>query len=226
MSRKHKGLRALLITAVLSSVTLYQSGCSGPTNASADADSITDATLSANASNINFGNVPIGDSNTVTLSFTNTTASAVTILSISISGQGFNASGIPTGTILNPGQTATLSVSFTAEAVGSEIGSVTATSNAPSSVITVGLQATGVPDHLAMLSWNASASPVNGYYVYRGTTSGGPYTRLNASEDTSLSYTDSAVTAGQTYYYVVTAVDSNNVESSYSNQVAATIPTP
>ena len=34
------------------------------------------------------------------------------------------------------------------------------------------------------------------------------------------------VQSGQTYYYVVTAVDSSNVESTYSNQASATIPTP
>jgi fibronectin type 3 domain-containing protein len=32
--------------------------------------------------------------------------------------------------------------------------------------------------------------------------------------------------AGQLYYYVVTAVDSSGVESVYSNQASATVPTP
>jgi fibronectin type 3 domain-containing protein len=34
------------------------------------------------------------------------------------------------------------------------------------------------------------------------------------------------VTAGQTYYYVVTAVDGSGNESVVSNEVAVTIPTP
>jgi fibronectin type 3 domain-containing protein len=40
------------------------------------------------------------------------------------------------------------------------------------------------------------------------------------------SYTDTAVQASQTYYYVTTAVDSNNNESIYSNEARATVPTP
>jgi fibronectin type 3 domain-containing protein len=34
------------------------------------------------------------------------------------------------------------------------------------------------------------------------------------------------VSAGQTYYYVATAVSTSGVESSYSTQVSATVPTP
>jgi hypothetical protein len=54
--------------------------------------------------NRNLGNVALGDSKTVTLSFTNSIHSPVTVQSISVSGPGFSASGIPSGTIVNPGQ--------------------------------------------------------------------------------------------------------------------------
>ena len=37
---------------------------------------------------------------------------------------------------------------------------------------------------------------------------------------------DNQVVAGQTYYYVATAVDGSGVESGYSNQVQAVIPKP
>lgn len=74
------------------------------------------------------------------------------------------------------------------------------------------------------LSWQPSASVVSGYNVYRGTTDGGPYTKINSSLITSLSYTDTAVTSGNTYYYVSTSVDSLGVESTYSNQATAQIP--
>lgn len=36
----------------------------------------------------------------------------------------------------------------------------------------------------------------------------------------------SFLSAGQTYYYVVTALASGGVRSGYSNEVSATIPTP
>jgi fibronectin type 3 domain-containing protein len=79
--------------------------------------------------------------------------------------------------------------------------------------------------HTVSLGWTASTSTVSGYNVYRGTTANGPYaTKLNPSLVDSVQFTDTTVTSGQTYYYVVTAVDSNNVESTYSNQATAVIP--
>ena len=38
--------------------------------------------------------------------------------------------------------------------------------------------------------------------------------------------TDNSVVGGQTYYYVVTAVDSSGAESGYSNQTQAVVPSP
>jgi fibronectin type 3 domain-containing protein len=77
------------------------------------------------------------------------------------------------------------------------------------------------------LTWTASTSSnVTGYNVYRGPTSGGPYTSLTGSPVSSTSYTDTAVQSGQTYYYVTTAVDSDGNESTYSNQAQAVVPTP
>jgi cellulose 1,4-beta-cellobiosidase len=81
------------------------------------------------------------------------------------------------------------------------------------------------PAHSVSLSWNASSGAV-GYNVYRGGVSGGPYTIINPSLDASTSYTDTTVSAGTTYYYVVTAVNSSSVESGYSNQATAAVPSP
>jgi fibronectin type 3 domain-containing protein len=41
---------------------------------------------------------------------------------------------------------------------------------------------------------------------------------------TQTAYTDTTVQAGQTYYYVTTAVDSSGNESTYSNEVQAVVP--
>jgi fibronectin type 3 domain-containing protein len=65
---------------------------------------------------------------------------------------------------------------------------------------------------------------VTGYNTYSSQTSGGPYTKLTSSPIAATSYTDSAVQAGLTYYFVVTSVDSSNVESGYSAEVSALIP--
>jgi hypothetical protein len=216
----------MLVTAALITA-LYQSGCAGIAAANGNAV-LSGAQFNANTSTINLGNVALGDTKTAMITFTNSTNSAVAITNISVSGAGFNAGGIPSGTILNPGQTATLSITFAPAATGTQSGSITVTSNSSNPTVTVGLQGTGVAagDHLAALSWvSGGGSPV-GYLIYRSTTSGGPYTRLSAAVDVNMSYTDSAVTAGQSYYYVVTAVNSGGVESSYSNEGSATIPTP
>ena len=54
----------------------------------------------------------------------------------------------------------------------------------------------------------------------------GPYTKLTSSLVAGTTFTDLGVQAGQTYYYVTTAVDYSNNESTYSNQAKAVIPTP
>jgi hypothetical protein len=78
--------------------------------------------------------------------------------------------------------------------------------------------------HSVRLTWQASTSNVVGYNVYRSTTNGGPYVRINATLVTPLNYTDSSVASSTIYYYVTTAVDSTGVESKYSNQATARIP--
>jgi hypothetical protein len=78
--------------------------------------------------------------------------------------------------------------------------------------------------HSAVLAWNPSTSVVIGYNTYRGTTSGGPYTKLNSSVVPGITYTDSTVQSGLTYFYVVTGVDSNSFESVLSNELSAAIP--
>jgi hypothetical protein len=68
------------------------------------------------------------------------------------------------------------------------------------------------------LNWTAS-STATAYNVKRATTSGGPYTQIGAP--TSTSYTDTSLTNGTTYYYVVSALNSAGA-SANSTQVSAT----
>jgi cellulose 1,4-beta-cellobiosidase len=71
------------------------------------------------------------------------------------------------------------------------------------------------------LSWTASSGATS-YNVKRGTNSGGPYTQV--STPTTNSFTDTGLTAGTTYFYVVSAVNAAG-ESANSTQVSA-IPNP
>ncbi len=66
-------------------------------------------------------------------------------------------------------------------------------------------------------------APVTGaseYHILRGTVSMGPYTLIGDS--VSASYTDSTVTPGTTYYYVVRAANNPTCESGNSPQVIVT----
>src|SRR5271156_829799 len=68
------------------------------------------------------------------------------------------------------------------------------------------------------LAWTAS-SGATGYYVKRATVSGGPYSQI--ALPATNSYTDSSLTNGTTYYYVVSAFNSDG-QSSNSAQASAT----
>jgi fibronectin type 3 domain-containing protein len=120
-------------------------------------------------------------------------------------------------------------VTFTPQASGSTSATLAFVSNASNSPTQQTATGSGVPapQHSVGLSWNASNSQgVVGYNVYRGGVSGGPYSQINTSLDGSMNYTDTQVVAGQTYYYVTTAVDGSGMESAYSNEAQAVIPSP
>lgn len=79
------------------------------------------------------------------------------------------------------------------------------------------------------LSWNASIEgtyPLLGYNVYRSTTSGSGYAKVNTQIVTTNYYLDnknnsiSGPVNGTTYYYVVKSLDNQGNESEYSNEVA------
>jgi len=59
-------------------------------------------------------------------------------------------------------------------------------------------------DQQVSLTWNATG-PATGYNVKRSLTSGGPYTVIATNQSTA-SYTDTGLTNGTAYYYVVSAL--------------------
>ncbi len=85
-----------------------------------------------------------------------------------------------------------------------------------------GLTATAGNQTVSLDWFDNNESDMNGYNVYRSTTSGGPYTKLNGALLANSAYTDNSVVNGTTYYYVVTAVDIVSNESGYPTQVSAT----
>jgi hypothetical protein len=166
--------------------------------------------------------VNTGTSSTLTETLTNTGNATVQITGISISGTGYTLGGAGTPVGLSAGQTLTFSVMFAPTAAGSATGTVTVTSNATGSPATIALSGTGDPPHSVVLNWDESNPTGLSYNVYRSTTSGTGYAKLNASS--GLTYTDTTVQNRTTYYYVTTAVDSSGVESLSSNEPQAIIP--
>jgi len=75
--------------------------------------------------------------------------------------------------------------------------------------------------HAITLGWKASQG-ASSYCVYRGTTEGGPYTKI-AWGIVGTSYTDIQIGHKQTLYYVTSAVNGGG-ESGYSNETVAVIP--
>ncbi|MGB9623559.1 MAG: malectin domain-containing carbohydrate-binding protein, partial [Phycisphaerae bacterium] len=71
----------------------------------------------------------------------------------------------------------------------------------------------------AYLNWSATAD-TDRYNVKRSATSGGPYVTI--ASPTTNSYTDTSLTTGATYYYVVSAVNPAG-ESVNSGQAGATL---
>jgi hypothetical protein len=80
--------------------------------------------------------------------------------------------------------------------------------------------------HQAVLSWQASPDAgkfgtADGYVVFSGPTKGGETTQLTASPITALTYTDTTLEPGDTYYVVKTSL--GGVLSAPSDEVEAVI---
>jgi hypothetical protein len=108
--------------------------------------------LVASTSTLTFGSVNVGSSSILSVNFTNSGSSNVTVSSVSISGAGFTPTGVSNGQIITPGQVVTLNVTFAPAATGSVNGSVTVASNASNSPATITLSGTGVQSTITSIT--------------------------------------------------------------------------
>lgn len=208
------------------SVVIMNSAGSATSNAAVLTVNAAASILNSSATSLAFGSVNVSSSDTQSVTLTNAGSSSVTISNVQLAGAGFGASGVPSGLILSSGHSTVLSATFDPAASGSATGSITITSNAANSPMVIALSGTGVTPTIysVSLNWTASTSSVTGYNVYSSTVSGGPYTKLTPAPVAATNFSDSGVQEGTTYYFVVTAVNSDNQESAYSAQTSATIP--
>ena len=214
------------VSTVSGSISIVSNAQTTPTTVGLSGSGIAATfNLVISPTSVSFGNVTTGTSSaTRNVTITNSGDSNVAISQISVSGPGYSVTGGSTPVTLAPSQNLVLGVQFSPTATGTVSGSISIVSNAAGSPAMVALSGTGVVQHSVSLSWNASTSTVAGYNVYRSTTSGSGFVKINSALLTGLTYSDSNVVSATTYYYVATAVDSNGNESAYSNQVSAVIP--
>jgi len=194
-----------------------------------------DPKLSVGATSVNFGSVSSGKSASETVTVTNTGNVEVTISKVQLSGAGFSIVGSAAPVHLASEQSVKLDLEFSPKAAGTSTGTLTVDSNASDSSLEVKLSgsetvvASNPPgqnlQHYVGLTWDASTSSgIAGYNVYRGSSEQGPFARLNGLLVDELKYIDDAVKAGDTYYYVTTAVDWHGEESPHSNWAKAVVP--
>jgi hypothetical protein len=208
-------------------INFSASGKTVPLSVSLSGSGVTaTGTLEVSPTAINFGDVLVGHSGSLSLKVTNAGNSALTTTRATISGTGFSMVGALSGLTLQPGQSDSVVVVFDPAVTGSASGAISIVAGATTrSVALSGSGTTGSSSHSVDLSWGASTSSnVAGYYIERATSSGGPYQVLNSSKDTATSYVDSTVQAGKEYFYVIVAVNTSGQESGPSAQVSATIP--
>ncbi|WP_127532590.1 glycoside hydrolase family 48 protein [Paenibacillus kobensis] len=143
------------------------------------------------------------------------------------------ATGVTGTTYTNTGLTNGTTYYYVVSAVnaaGESVNSAQATAT-PQAVVTVPAAPTALTatagSAQATLAWTASAGATS-YNVKRATTTGGPYTTV-ATGVTGTTYTNTGLTNGTTYYYVVTAVNSagesaNSAQASATPQAVVTVP--
>jgi len=180
--------------------------------------------LAVSPASVNFSSVTVGGSQNQTGTLT-AGSSSITVSSASWNGTGFSLGGISFPVTIPAGQSVPFRVTFAPQTTGAVNGTVSFLSNASNSPTNETLGGTGVQAtlHSVGLSWNPDASTVQGYYVYRGAQTGGPYAKISTLQP-GTSYVDASVSSGQTYHYVVTTLGTNSQESAYSNEAVAVIP--
>lgn len=180
-------------------------------------------TLIPSVTQLSFGDVMVGGNNSATVTLTNQGNAAVTIRSVTGTGEGFSVSGIAGGTVVNPGQSTSFNVTFAPTTLGLSSGQVVVNSDGSSLSIPLSGTAVQKSAHAVDLSWNQSDG-VAGYNVYRQSGSASDFVKINSSIVPNPQFQDDNVAAGAIYSYVVTSVGTDGTESAESESASVEIP--
>jgi hypothetical protein len=116
---------------------------SAMTDISLSGTGISDGQLAVDPGSEAFGSVTVGSKQSQSVTLTNTGGTTVTVSNASVSGVGFQLSGISTPLTLNASQSAIFTVAFAPQATGSASGNLTITSDATNPDLSMSLSGTG-----------------------------------------------------------------------------------
>jgi len=213
--------------SVTGSISVVSDASNSPLTISLSGTGSAAGQLTVSPASLDFGNVVVGTTASLTATLS-AAGSSVTVSSATSNSSEFTLSGQSFPFTLAAGQIASFTFSFRPQASGTDAARISIVSNASNSPTGESLTGSGTlsPLHSIDLSWSPSTSAVVGYNIYRSGTSSGTYAKINSALNATTAYTDNTVQAGATYYYVTTAVDGSGVESAYSNQAQAVVPSP
>jgi fibronectin type 3 domain-containing protein len=147
---------------------------------------------------------------------------------VSFSNSAFSGPPVTLPATLSHGQSFTGQISAQPKTTA-QTGTLTIGTNA--GTYTVSLSETAITtqptSHSVSLTWKAPSSstdPVDSYQVNRAASGSTQYSVVGTTAAASTAFTDTSVTAGQSYVYAVRSVDQSGRASSPSNTVTLTIP--
>jgi Abnormal spindle-like microcephaly-assoc'd, ASPM-SPD-2-Hydin len=126
---------------------VFQVGCAGVTaspNTGGQQASQDAPAISLNPASVNFGSVVTGTTASQPIIISNAGSATLTITQASLTGSQFSMSAASMPLSIPAGQKAAVTIGFTPISIGSATGSVSITSNAPSSPTTLDLSGNGV----------------------------------------------------------------------------------
>jgi hypothetical protein len=223
---------------------LLLSGCGALSKTAGSGQTDTGgSSLSASTTNLSFGNIQAGESSTQSVTLSSTGTSPVTISAITVTGPGFAASGVTTPTTLNPGQTATVALQFTAPLANKYTGTLTIVNNSSQGNLAINMSAAVVAETaVSNMTCNSAsmtgagsdactvnltgAAPAGGLAVGLSSSNAAvsvPPSVTVAANTTSATFTASAVSVSSAQMATLTA-STNSIVATLGIQLNAATP--
>ena len=220
------------IGSITGGVTFTSNAASSPVvSLVASGNGITPITCFTVApTDVSFGTAILGFTSLQSVTLSNTGNTSLTLSSTTVTGAGYSVTNPALPITIPVGFSQPITISFTPPGDGPSSGTVTFNTNATCTPAPpVALTGTGgfASGHTATLNWTASTTATDvSYNVYRSTTSGILFQKINVAPVTGTTFVDSSLASGQTYFWVITALGGDGTESSYSTEISATVGTP